>query len=374
MFAPRLFATLTLLLAPVAIAGPAAGAAKAAVKKPTKEEEAAKAAEDEARAKADAEAKAAAEAAAAAKADAAVKADAEAKAKAQEAVAKAAALQARGLDARVRALTDVMALQLKRLPGDHREQNFAVVPFENVGDETVERSLGLVVSDMITTDLSRDHRVPLVERSHLNQVMGELTLQQSGAIDDKQAVELGKLAGARALVVGRVADVGTEFVVMARAIDAEGGTVLAAEEIKLPKAELVAFSAKAVVLRSRSGAAFRSVVLPGWGQSYNDQAVKGAIFGATAGGLVLATAALGGHALYGAFVEYPSAGRVGASSKLSAEEKLAYVESVRVRSNTEAYAAQIVGGAAVGVWLLNIADAYLSGTDVDSLDAALAKN
>jgi TolB-like protein len=370
---------LAVLLAPAAVAQTSPGAAKAAAKKPSKAEEeaAARAAEDEARARAEADARAAAEATASAAAAAAstkAAADAEAEARAQESAAKAKALQAQGLDARMRALAGLMALQLKRLPGDHREQNFAVVPFENVGEETVERSLGLVVSDLLTTDLARDHRLPLVERSQLNRVMGELALQQSGAIDDKQAVELGKLSGARALVVGRVSDVGTEFIVAARAVDAESGSVLAAEEVKLPKAELVAFSTKAVVLRSRSGAAFRSVVLPGWGQAYNDEPVKGAIVGGAFGGLVLATAALGGHALYGALVEYPKAGRVGPSAKLPTDEKLAYVESVRVRTNTEAYAAQIVGGAAVGVWLLNIADAYLSGTDVDSLDKALARN
>lgn len=286
----------------------------------------------------------------------------------------AAAGRAVGMDARMRALADSLALQLKRLPGDHRDQRFAVVPFENVGDETVERSLGLVVSDMVTTDLARDHRVPLVERSLLGKVMEELALQQSGAIADQQVLELGKMTGARALVVGRVADAGNEFVVAARAVDAESGAVLVAEEARVPKAELVAFSAKAVVLRSRSGAAFRSAVLPGWGQSYNDQPVKGVLLGVTTGGLALATVVLGSHALYGSLVEYPAAGRVGDSAKLSAEEKAAYVESIRVRANAEGVAAQVLAVVTAGVWMLNIADAYLSGTDVENLDAALASN
>ena len=377
MFASRLFVALTLLLAPAALAE-TKPASKPAAKKLTKEEEAAaaKAAEEEARAKAEAEAKARADAEAQAKAEAEAraKADADAQAAAQDAAAKSAALQARGIDARMRALSAVLALQLKRLPGDHREQNFGVVPFENVGSETGERSLGLVVSDMITTNLARDHRLSLVERSHLNQVMGELTLQQSGAIDDKQVLELGKMAGARALVVGRVADVGAEFVVSARAVDAENGAVLAAEEVKLPKAELVAFSSKAVVLRSRSGALFRSVVLPGWGQSYNDEPVKGALFGVVAGGLLIGTAALAGDSVRAAFIEYPSAGYTKETKALSPAEKGAYVESVRVRANNEWFAASVLAGVTASVWLVNIADAYLSGTDVDSLDAALAKN
>ena len=286
----------------------------------------------------------------------------------------AAPAAAVGMDARMRNLADALALQLKRLPGDHREQRFAVLPFENVGDETAERSLGLVVSDLVTTDLARDHRLPLVERGQLGKVMGELALQQSGAIDDQQVLAVGKVAGARALIVGRVADGGTEFLVSARAVDAESGSVLVAEEVKLPKSELVAFSARAVVLRSRSGAAFRSAVLPGWGQVYNDQPVKGALLGIATGGLAVATAVLGGHALYGSLVEYPAAGRVGESAKLPAEEKAAYVEGIRVRTNTEALAAQILAGVTAGAWLVTVADAYLSGTDVENLDAALASN
>jgi TolB-like protein len=283
-------------------------------------------------------------------------------------------LQARGLDARMRALADALALQLKRLPGDHRDQTFAVVPFENVGEETTQRSLGVVVADLITTDLARDHRLALTERGQLNRIMGELALQQSGAVDDKQVTELGKLAGARALVVGRVADAGAEFVVTARAVDVDSGAVLVAEDVNLPKDELVAFSASAVVLRSRSGAMFRSVVLPGWGQTYNDEPVKGALFGIATGSLALATAVVGGHALYGRFVEYPAAGLSGESEQLPADEKSAYVAALRERVNAEGVAAQVLLGVTASVWLLNVADAWLSGTDVENLDAALARN
>jgi hypothetical protein len=150
--------------------------------------------------------------------------------------------------------------------------------------------------------------------------------------------------------------------------------VLVAEEVKLPKAELVAFSANAVVLRSRSGAMFRSVVLPGWGQAYNDQPVKGALFGAATGGLALSTAVFGGLALYGRFVEYPAAGLTGDSAKLPAAEKGPYVEEVRLRTNAQGVATQVLAGVTAAVWAVNIADAWLSGTDVESLDAALARN
>lgn len=363
-------------------APPKPAAAAKPAKKPTKadEEAAAKAAED-ARVKAEADARAA-DAAKKADDDARAAADAAARASADEDAAAAeqkkardAALQARGLDARMRALADALAIPLKRLPGDHRDQRFAVLPFENVGQEAQDKSLGLVVSDLVVTDLARDHRLGLVERSQVGKLMDEMALQQSGAVDDAQALQLGKLAGARGLIVGRVADAGEEFIVSARAVDGETGAVLAAEDVKLPKAELVAFSANAVVLRSRSGAMFRSVVVPGWGQTYNDETVKGVLFGATTGGLALATAVVGGLGLYTGFVAYPAAGEVDdAGQKLLPEDRPAYVEGLRLRANAELTAAAVLAGVTATVWAVNVADAYLSGVDTESLDAALAKN
>lgn len=360
---------ISLLVASAAVAQAPAAKPAAAAKKGAKdagkdaEAEAAAAAEaakkkaddDAAAAKIAADAKAASDAAAA-------KAAEEQAANAESKKAKDNALAARGLDARMRALADSLAIPLKRLPGDHRDQRFAVVPFENAGQEAQERSLGLVVSDLIVTDLARDHRLGLVERSQVSKIMDELALQQSGAVDDKQALELGKLTGARGLIIGRVADAGEEFVVSARAVDGETGAVLVAEDMKIPKAELVAFSADAVVLRSRSGAMFRSVIVPGWGQSYNGQDTKGILIGGATGALAVSTLVVGGLGLYTGFVEYPAAG---------AKDN---PQAVRERANAELTATAVLAGITATTWAVNVADAWLSGVDTESLDAALAKN
>lgn len=378
-----LAAALSLSLSTAAVAQapkPAAKAAPAkAVKKPTKAEEeaaAAAAAAEAERVAAEARAKEAA-AAAAADADKAAAAAAAAAAaedaRAQQARATAAR-EATGLDARMRVLAEGLAVALKRLPGDHREQRFAVVPFENVGDEAQQKSLGLVVSDLVVTDLARDHRLPMIERAQLGAVMNELALQQSGAVDDAKALQVGKLAGARALVVGRVSDGGDVFVVSARAVDAETGAVIVAEDVKLPKAELVAFSANAVVLKSKSGAMFRSVVLPGWGQSYNGDDAKGFVLGALTIGLGVSTVVAGGLGVYNGFIDYPTAHLREPAKSLSAAEKGAYIEGLRTNADAQLTAAAVLAGATAVAWVVTVADAYVSGVDVESLDAAMAKN
>lgn len=287
-----------------------------------------------------------------------------------------AALAARGLDARMRVLADQVALTLKRLPGDHRDQRFAVPPLANVGADTQERDLGLVVADALLTRLARDHRLPLVERAALAQLLDEQALGQSGALDERTAAQVGKLAGARALVMGSVADAGDSFVVSVRAIDAESAALIegSAHEARLPKEELLALSADAVVLKSRSGAMFRSVVLPGWGQAYNGEVLKGALVGGGVGTLAAGTltaAALGGWLRFGL---YPTLGSRPEDKDLSREElQRRVVETRNLGEGTLVAAGVLLGLTAVG-WGAGVVDAWLSGTDVESLDAALARD
>src|SRR5688500_9712989 len=157
-------------------------------KTPTKTEQ--KASDEAARAKAAADAKAAEEAAkrkAQADEDAA-----RAKLLEERKAAEARSLEARGLDARMRALCDLVALPSKRLPGDHREQRFAVMPFQAVGDEAKARELEVVVGDLVVTHLARDHRLPLVERGALGRILDEQALGQSGIIADGAAARVGR--------------------------------------------------------------------------------------------------------------------------------------------------------------------------------------
>jgi TolB-like protein len=269
----------------------------------------------------------------------------------------------------VRVLSDDVALPLKRLPGDHRDQRFAVLPFENAGAEASEKSLGLVVSDLVLTNLVRDHRLTLAERSRIGSVMDELALQQSGAVDDAQALQVGKLAAVRGVIVGRVSDAGEDFLVTARVVDVETGAVLTTAENRLPKAELIAFSADAVVLRSKSGAMFRSMVLPGWGQSYNGDDAKAFVLGGLTIGAGASTVVVGGLGLYNAFFVYPTADR-----DVPQEKKSATVVAVRETADAQLLAAGILAGITAVSWAVTATDAWVSGVDVDSLDAALAKN
>lgn len=61
---------------------------------------------------------------------------------------------------------------------------------------------GKAVSGRLITDLVQNGHYTVVERNQLQKVMAEQQLSLSGAVDENQAVQIGKLAGVEALILG----------------------------------------------------------------------------------------------------------------------------------------------------------------------------
>jgi len=62
--------------------------------------------------------------------------------------------------------------------------------------------LGYGVADLLMTDLARSSRLRVVERLHVNALLRELKLGESGQVDSATAPRLGRLLGARRMVDG----------------------------------------------------------------------------------------------------------------------------------------------------------------------------
>jgi hypothetical protein len=242
-----------------------------------------------------------------------------------------------------------------------------------VGPEAKKRELGAVVTAELSTSLRRDHGALLVERQKLVQVMGEIKLGNSGAVDPSSAPEIGKLADAQALVLGSVAEAGDRYLIDARIVSTETAETLAAASEAVPSASLVALSSDAVVLRSKKDAAYRSFLIAGWGQIYNREPAKGwifpvAVYGAVAGGIGLHFL---GQSAEQTYKSTNSPGALCASAGLpatcTAEQQQAAAESLRTKAESRYSARNVVLGVAVSLWVLNILDAYISGIDGDKL-------
>lgn len=283
-----------------------------------------------------------------------------------------------GSDERVeiamRRLADGLVVQLqKAMPDtDLRYVRAGVLPFEEIGKGAKKKELGRVVAAEVSTILQRDHGLLLVERAQVTAVLREQALGASGAIDPETAASLGKILGVEVLVLGSVSEVGDHYRIDAKVVDAEDAQVLAAENHTLPAASLIALSADAVVLRSRSGAAFRSLLIPGWGQFYNRESVKGGVF-------LTAEAALFGaattfhllgkrseseyHLPQDVFASKYKNDPDGRSLQEVAEDlRLAATSSYRTRNTFLIIAA--------GLWAYNLLDAYINGVPANA-DTAL---
>jgi TolB-like protein len=284
-------------------------------------------------------------------------------------VGKAGAATARSesVDVVVRRLSDMLSAGLGKLPGAGRYQRLAVLPFVDVGPEAKKRELGAVVTAELSGDLRQFHGLLLVERERLGAILAEVKLGEMGLVDPKDAPKLGKLADAQALVVGSVADAGDRFLVNARIISTETGEALASASEVVSAASLIAFSSDSVALRTKADAAYRSLLAPGWGQVYNRQPVKGAVFGAAA--LLTVGLAVGFHVkATGLEQDYQTLVTPGQLGTDPAAEAAQLREDANQAYQTRN--AFLYGAAAV--WAVAVVDAYLFGVDGEQAAQGLA--
>ncbi len=108
----------------------------------------------------------------------------------------------------------------------------AVLDLDNhTGDPALD-SAGPGVAQILVSKFARVDEVVVVERDRIADVMDELKLQRTKLIDDKSAVAVGKLLGARYLVTGQLFSVKLpNLVVSLRIIDVETGQVIVAKDI-----------------------------------------------------------------------------------------------------------------------------------------------
>src|SRR5262245_31477547 len=99
----------------------------------------------------------------------------------------------------------------------------SVLYFEN---RTGRADLDLLrkgLADMIVTDLVAWDGVTVVERERLEQVLGELSLQQSKRFDASARQRVGKLLGAKYILSGAMSSAGDTLAIDAQLVDVESG-------------------------------------------------------------------------------------------------------------------------------------------------------
>jgi TolB-like protein len=104
----------------------------------------------------------------------------------------------------------------------------AVLAFDYSGKDAALDPLREGLAQMLITDVPSFANVHVVERVRLKALLEEQKLGRSGKVDPATAARLGKLLGARFLVLGNYFDLGASIRIDARVVEVETGKVVRA--------------------------------------------------------------------------------------------------------------------------------------------------
>jgi len=248
-------------------------------------------------------------------------------------------------------VAEAVAEVLEQGGTEARLLRLAVAPVKAEGAAKEGKVDRLVQSELASALAERGFLV--VERARLQAAMDQLALQQ---MSDEQGAAVGKVVGARSIVLASVAEAGATFLLDVRVVDVETGRVQGATRAVLARDEVVGMAD--VEVKTPSEALFRSVLAPGWGQAYNGSPTKSVIFGVGTYGALATTVGLGvGAGLsYGAYLGVNSDGKT---------PEQAAADAVALREQTNVLVTATIGAAALTVvaYGLNVGDAFIDALD-----------
>lgn len=152
----------------------------------------------------------------------------------------------------------------------------AVIPYENRTQASPDP--GRSIAEFAVAHLQQNKSFILVDRMQFNKTMEELALSQTGVIDEKNALSVGKALAASWLLTGSVTNALGKVMINSRIVETETGRIVASASLSVDPKSVMAFSREVLGEQGTiGGSLFRSALIPGWGQIYADQKVRGYI-------------------------------------------------------------------------------------------------
>ena len=94
----------------------------------------------------------------------------------------------------------------------------AIIDFEGIG---IKESEARVLTQRLISEMITLGEYQVLERSEMKRLLSEQKFQYSGCVDTKCAVELGKMLGAKYMVLGTISKLGKTFTLDSRLISVE---------------------------------------------------------------------------------------------------------------------------------------------------------
>jgi TolB-like protein len=110
----------------------------------------------------------------------------------------------------------------------------AVMPFKNLNADPKLEFLRVGVAETLVTDIQKSGKLPVVERDQVDKALAEILLQGSSGTEESTAAKVGKLVGARTIVVGSYQEAGRDLRIVARFVRVETGEVLDTAKVTGP--------------------------------------------------------------------------------------------------------------------------------------------
>ena len=109
------------------------------------------------------------------------------------------------------------------LYGQSSSLSLALLPFENMNNNPEQDYLKGIISSLLEEDLTSSDALQIVERDSLEEVLKEQKLQMAGLMDDKNALEAGRLLGASYMLKGGFVFLGQDIFINITLIEVETG-------------------------------------------------------------------------------------------------------------------------------------------------------
>jgi len=174
---------------------------------------------------------------------------------------------------RVRSVVMVLSLLPALLGAQQRGQDtrpgIAVLPFNNGGSygqgkedfDALERG----IAGMMISELSANPAARVVERQEIQRLLDEQNLGAQGRVDAATAAKIGKLVGARYMVLGTFVDFYGDFRVDVRLINTETSEVVKTESERMQRDHLFD------IIRNIAGRLMKAANLPALPRQTSDQ-------------------------------------------------------------------------------------------------------
>lgn len=111
------------------------------------------------------------------------------------------------------------------------ENRLAVIQFENLADAGDSTRLGEIATNLLITGLSESHYITVISSMRLNLILKTIGLQGVRKADMTVVSQLASRTGARWVLTGSILQTQPHLVISAQTISAEGGDVIASQQI-----------------------------------------------------------------------------------------------------------------------------------------------